>query len=415
MKIDTLCLLLTDRPEPSIYLPKKKRGFGLGKFVGVGGGVEAGESISQAAVREIYEETGLHVPTADLEKVARLVFHFPHKPEWTRTVHVFLLRRWQGEPATSDELEPHWFKTSEIPYENMWHDARHWLPPLLHGQKINGEFTFAADNETTTDFTIRPQKDFLWLHLKDLPYFRSLLRSVEASYYQDYELPSPVYDLGCGDGHFASLVFDRQLDVGLDPWLEPIRHAPEFGAYKSLVVADGAQTPFPTDHFASGLSNSVLEHIEDIDDVLAETGRILKPGALFLFCVPNPDYYNTLSIPAFLRRLGLKGLARAYVNWFGWISRVHHADWPEVWQQRLEKAGFTLDHWWHYFAPDAMRAMEWGHYFGAPSILPHLLFGRWVLAPTRWNLALTERYARRFAGTEQRSDGTFTFFIARKK
>ena len=53
-------------------------------------------------------------------------------------------------------------------------------------------------------------KDFLFLQLRDLPYFRALLRSVESSFYQDLPLPAPVYDVGCGDGHFASLTFDTK-------------------------------------------------------------------------------------------------------------------------------------------------------------------------------------------------------------
>ena len=65
------------------------------------------------------------------------------------------------------------------------------------------------------------EKDFLFLHLRDLPYFRALVRAVEATYYQDLDLPTPVYDVGCGDGHFASLTFDRKIDVGLDPWHGP--------------------------------------------------------------------------------------------------------------------------------------------------------------------------------------------------
>ena len=52
-------------------------------------------------------------------------------------------------------------------------------------------------------------RDFLFLQLRDLPYFRAFLRAVESSYYQDLPLPAPVYDVGCGDGHFASLTFDQ--------------------------------------------------------------------------------------------------------------------------------------------------------------------------------------------------------------
>jgi SAM-dependent methyltransferase len=257
-------------------------------------------------------------------------------------------------------------------------------------------------------------KDFVWLHLRDLPYFRAMLRAVESTYYQDQALPRPVLDLGCGDGHFASLTFEQPLDVGLDPWSGPIRQARQLNVYRSLVQADGAQMPFPDGHFASGLSNSVLEHIPHIDAVLAETGRVLKPGAPFLFCVPNPRYLSELSLPTIFGRLGLKKVGQAYTQWFKRMSRVQHADWPETWQKRLEQAGFGLEKWWHYFSPQAMRALEWGHYFGAPTLLPHALSKHWIVAPYRWNLAITERYVRQFTDSTADSKGTFTFYIAHK-
>ena len=83
------------------------------------------------------------------------------------------------------------------------------------------------------------QKDFLWLHLRDLPYFRAILRAIEARFYQDIILPAPTLDIGCGDGHFASLTFDRPLEVGLDPWWGPIREAGGRAAYRLLNRADG--------------------------------------------------------------------------------------------------------------------------------------------------------------------------------
>lgn len=255
-------------------------------------------------------------------------------------------------------------------------------------------------------------KDFVWLQLKDLPYFRAMLRAVEATYYQDLPLPRPVLDLGCGDGHFASQVFDLPLDVGIDPWTGPIQEARRTGAYRSLVQADAGRMPIPDAHFASGLSNSVLEHIQHIDEVLKETARVLQPGAPFYFCVPNPRYLSELSIPSVLKQLRLPRLAHAYTNWFRWMSRVQHADTPETWQARLGQAGFRLERWWHYFSPQAMRALEWGHYWGVPTLLPHLLVKRWILVPAHWNLWFTERYVRQFTHPEPIQDGTFTFYIA---
>jgi SAM-dependent methyltransferase len=257
-------------------------------------------------------------------------------------------------------------------------------------------------------------KDYLWLQLRDLPYFRAMLRAVEARFYQDFELSSPSLDVGCGDGHFASITFEHPLDVGLDPWGGPIRQAARLGGYRFLVQANGAQMPFQDGYFASVISNSVLEHITQVEAVLAETARVLQPGALFLFSVPNPHYLSELSIPSWLRWLGLSSLGDRYVEWFRHMSRVVHAVGPEVWQARLEKSGFRLEKWWHYFSSHAMRMLEWGHYFGVPTLLAHSLTGRWILVPTRWNLSLTERLVRRYTEAKPDPQGTFTFYVARK-
>jgi SAM-dependent methyltransferase len=257
------------------------------------------------------------------------------------------------------------------------------------------------------------QKDFLWLNLRELPYFRAMLRAVEAQFYQGLALPAPTLDLGCGDGQFATMTFDRKLEVGLDPWAGPIHQAARAGGYISLVQAEGGRMPFPSGHFASALSNSVLEHIPRVQAVLADLRRVLLPGAPFLFCVPNPRYLSELSIPRFLGGIKMAGAGRAYTHWFQRMSRVEHADWPDVWQKWLEGAGFHLEKWWHYFSPQAMRVLEWGHYFGAPTLLPHWLSKHWIVAPWRWNLFLTELLVKRYAIAQPDPEGTFTFYIAK--
>jgi SAM-dependent methyltransferase len=255
-------------------------------------------------------------------------------------------------------------------------------------------------------------KDYLWLSLRDLPYFRAMLRAVEAQFYQEFELPIPTLDLGCGDGHFATVTFNRQLDIGLDPWAGPIHQAAKASGYRSLVQADGGKMPFAEAHFASALSNSVLEHIPQVQAVLAELRRVLRPGAPFLFCVPNPRYLTELSVPNFLGKIKLAGVGRVYTGWFQRMSRVEHLEWPDVWQKWLDGAGFRLEKWWHYFSPKAMRMLEWGHYFGAPTLLPHAISRRWIIAPWRWNLFLTERLVRRYTLAQPDPLGTFTFYVA---
>jgi SAM-dependent methyltransferase len=263
--------------------------------------------------------------------------------------------------------------------------------------------------------TRQGSKDYLWPQISSLPYFRALLRAVEARFYEDIDLPAPTLDLGCGDGHFASLTFNRPLEVGIDPWWEPLIEADGRSAYLGLAQTDGAEMPFPDGYFASAVSNSVLEHIPQIDAVLTETARVLGTGAPFVFCVPNHNFLPNLSVGRGLNKIGLRPLGNAYRAFFNRISRHYYCDPPEVWQQRLESAGFRLVRWWHYFSPAALAALEWGHYFGLPSWVSKILTRKWILSPTRWNLALTRRLVQRFYDEPaEQENGAYTFYIARR-
>jgi ubiquinone/menaquinone biosynthesis C-methylase UbiE len=261
-----------------------------------------------------------------------------------------------------------------------------------------------------------PSKDYLWLHLIELPYFRGLMRAVEASFYPQIDLPEPVLDVGCGDGHFVTVAFDKPIDVGIDPWWGPLREAQSRKGYRLLLQGGGGQMPFPDGYFGSAFSNSVLEHIPHVENVLAEVARVLKPGAPFVFCGPNHRFLASLSISNFLDRLGLRPLGNAYRGFFNRISRHYHDPQPEIWQSRLEKNGFEVERWWYYYSPEALHVTEWGHYLGLPALVSKKLTGRWVIAPTRWNLALTDRFVRRhYQPAQEDEQGVCTFIIARRR
>ena len=144
-KHTTLLFLLKD---DTILLAMKKRGFGEGRWNGVGGKIEAGESIEQAAIRECQEEIG--VTPGALERVANLTFTFDGESSdiWT---HTFIARDWQGEPVETEEMAPRWFRLADIPYETMWEDDRHWLPHVLDGKKVVATFKFDQNDKMLPD------------------------------------------------------------------------------------------------------------------------------------------------------------------------------------------------------------------------------------------------------------------------
>lgn len=258
-------------------------------------------------------------------------------------------------------------------------------------------------------------RDFLWPQVRALPYFRALLRAVEASLMHQIRLPEPVLDLGCGDGHFASETFDTPVTVGVDPHLPSVREASRRSAYRLLSIAVGGELPFADGAFASAFSNSVLEHIPPLQSVLDELGRVVRPGGKFAFTVPNPGYLTSLGGAAWAERLGLRAAGRAYAEWFRVVTRTVNLEWEDGWERRLDQAGFALVRAVRYFPPRALRTLEWGHYFGLPSLVARKLTGRWILVPHRISLGLTEAYVRRYYRQPLAGDGTYTLFVARRK
>jgi len=144
----TLCFL---RRDNEVLLAMKKRGFGEGRWNGVGGKPRPKEAIEEAARREAREE--VCVLPSGLTRIATLDFYFLHNPDWNQRVLVYTSENWEGEPAETEEMRPRWFSINELPLEDMWPDDEHWLPRVLEGKKLKGEFLFGPE-DIILDFQI---------------------------------------------------------------------------------------------------------------------------------------------------------------------------------------------------------------------------------------------------------------------
>jgi len=160
MKQATLCLLIKqNQNSKELLLAMKKRGFGIGKWNGVGGKFDSrkDKNINKAAIREVKEEIGVKVKK--MEKVAILSFYFSQQPSFNQDVHIFLVNKWEGEPKESEEMAPKWFKENEIPFNEMWSDDKFWLPKVLKGKKVKGTFIF-KEGEIIEKYNIKIVKEF---------------------------------------------------------------------------------------------------------------------------------------------------------------------------------------------------------------------------------------------------------------
>lgn len=123
-----------------ILLAMKKRGFGKGRWNGVGGKVEEGETTQAAAKREAREEIGIEI--GEMTKKAELSFYFPHNPSFDQKVHVYFVEDYTGIPTETEEMAPQWYSVESIPYTEMWPDDILWLPKVLTGSFVTGRIVF---------------------------------------------------------------------------------------------------------------------------------------------------------------------------------------------------------------------------------------------------------------------------------
>ncbi len=143
----TLCLLVNNG---KVLLGMKKRGFGEGRWNGFGGKLEKGETVIDAAKRELFEEAMIR--GEELDEVGVIDFDYIDTGKLLE-VHIFLVSKYNGEPVETEEMKPQWFHLDEMPFDDMWPDDSHWFPLFLQKKKFRGKFLF-ENNDKIIDYTL---------------------------------------------------------------------------------------------------------------------------------------------------------------------------------------------------------------------------------------------------------------------
>ncbi|TSC85261.1 MAG: Adenylosuccinate synthetase [Microgenomates group bacterium Gr01-1014_16] len=102
------------------------------KWTGIGGWSEVGESLEDAVVREIAEETYIEVNKNDLRKVAEI------GTLETFQLNVFMAYKWSGKikPKEPSVKELKWFPVNKLPFPQMHPGSDKWLPKVLEGKLL---------------------------------------------------------------------------------------------------------------------------------------------------------------------------------------------------------------------------------------------------------------------------------------
>ena len=130
MEITTLCYIEKDNKYLMLKRVKKKEDINKGKWIGVGGHFEEGESPEECVCREVLEETGLRLKSYK----ARGILTFVQNKTFTEYIWLFTADEYEGELIECDEGILEWIDKDKLSELELWEGDRIFLE-LLNTQE----------------------------------------------------------------------------------------------------------------------------------------------------------------------------------------------------------------------------------------------------------------------------------------
>ena len=150
LKLATLCYIKKDGKTLMLHRTKKENDMHEGKWVGVGGKIEKGESPEECAVREVFEETGLKAEELKLRGL--LTFpDFNSSEDWYG--YLYVVEKFSGELIESPEGDLKWVEDSKLFDLDMWEGDELFMRWMLEDRMFSAKFIY-DENERMKDYSV---------------------------------------------------------------------------------------------------------------------------------------------------------------------------------------------------------------------------------------------------------------------
>ncbi len=152
MRETTLCYLEKDSQYLMLYRNAKPNDVNAGKWIGLGGKLEAGETPADCVCREVYEETGLTLTAY----AYRGIVDFDSDCDGTERMHLFTATAWEGTLHACDEGELRWIAKTDLDRLPLWEGDVVFLRALDRGDPFfTLTLTYRGGRLTNTQYGIR--------------------------------------------------------------------------------------------------------------------------------------------------------------------------------------------------------------------------------------------------------------------
>jgi len=122
-----------------VHRVRKANDMHQGKWNGLGGKLDPGETPEECVLREIYEESGLKVRNPRLKGLLTFPY-FANDEDWY--AFIFVCEDFEGELIESPEGDLQWIPDRDLPSLNLWEGDRIFLPWLDRPGFFSGKFVY---------------------------------------------------------------------------------------------------------------------------------------------------------------------------------------------------------------------------------------------------------------------------------
>ncbi len=139
MQLATLCYVTEKDKTLMLHRIKKKNDVHEGKWNGLGGKFEHGETPEECVIREVKEESGLLIKSPLLRGLITFPV-FDGKKDWY--VFLFTAHKFEGKLIDSHEGRLEWIPNDKLLDLNLWEGDRTFIPWLFQDKFFSAKFVY---------------------------------------------------------------------------------------------------------------------------------------------------------------------------------------------------------------------------------------------------------------------------------
>jgi 8-oxo-dGTP diphosphatase len=154
MILATLCYIKRDKHTLMLYRNKKPDDIHKGKWDGLGGKFETGESPEDCVIREMREESGLEIRKPRLHGL--LLFPDFFGDDWY--VFVYTAAEFSGDLIDSAEGTLEWIPDEDLSRLNLWESDAIFFEWIRSGKFFSAKFIYDGDKMKSYEAALYPQE-----------------------------------------------------------------------------------------------------------------------------------------------------------------------------------------------------------------------------------------------------------------